>query len=135
MDFAAVNPVAVLLAAVAAFAFGAVYYTVLGRPWMDAAGLTERQVQQDRTWKPFAVSFLSLCVLASVLAVTFGSMAAESLSSGQAVGTAVLLWLGLIVTSMATNHAFQGARAKLTVLDSGHWLGVMVVQALVLNVL
>ena len=40
MVFGGINYIAVLVAAVAAFAFGAVYYMALSGPWMAALGKT-----------------------------------------------------------------------------------------------
>lgn len=37
MAFAGMNYLAVLIAAIAAFVIGAIYYGVLGKPWMTAA--------------------------------------------------------------------------------------------------
>ena len=34
---------------------------------------------------------------------------------------------------MVVNHGFQGAKASLTLIDSGHWLGVLLVQGLVIE--
>ena len=133
MDFASINYIAVAVAAVAGFGFGAVYYTVLGKAWMEAVGLTEDQVKNERSAVPFIVSFVSLLVVATVLSWCFRHQGADGMTSGSAVGVAVLLWGGLIVTSTATNNAFQGSKLKLTVLDCVHWLGVVVIQALVIN--
>jgi hypothetical protein len=40
---------------------------------------------------------------------------------------------GFVITTMAVNHAFQGARGSLTLLDGGHWLGVLLVQGAILG--
>ena len=133
VDLTQVNWISVLGAAVAGMAFGAMYYTVLGKPWMDAAGLTEEQVRKDRGAVPYLISFASLVVMGSVLAGHFAQHAAEEVTALHAVESAAVLWLGFIVTSMATNHAFLGCRPKLTVLDSLHWLGVLVIQGLILS--
>jgi hypothetical protein len=37
------------------------------------------------------------------------------------------------MTSMAVNHAFQGAKRTLTLLDGGHWLGVLLIQGALLG--
>ena len=132
MEIAGINPVAVLVAAIAAFAFGAAYYTLLGKQWMDAVGFTEERVK-DRSAKPFVISGIGLLVTGSVLAGHFARHADEIMSAGHAIESAVVLWLGFIVTSTSTNYAFQGAKPKLTVLDCGHWLGVLVIQGLVIN--
>lgn len=130
MTIAGINLVGVLLGTVAGFAFGAIYYTLLGKHWLDAIGKSEEDVK-GRSAGPFITSFVSLLVMGTVLAWHFDQQGSEGMSSVGAITSAVILWLGFIVTSMATNNAFQGAKAKLTVLDSVHWLGVLVVQALI----
>ena len=130
MTIAGINLVGVLLGTIAGFAFGAIYYTLLGKHWLDAIGKSEEDVK-GRSAGPFITSFVSLLVMGTVLAWHFDQQGSEGMSSLGAITSAVILWLGFIVTSMATNNAFQGAKAKLTVLDSVHWLGVLVVQALI----
>jgi hypothetical protein len=36
------------------------------------------------------------------------------------------------MTSLIVNHAFQGAKRMLTLIDGGHWLGVLLIQSAVL---
>lgn len=128
-----INLLAVLAAALAAFAFGAVYYTALSKPWMEAAGLTEDQVRQGGSAGPFATSFAGLLVHAAVLSWILGRLPPDAATMGGAVGTAAALWLGLVATTSATNNAFRRVTAKLTVIDALHWLGVAVIQALVVG--
>lgn len=125
------NIVAVVVAAVAGFAFGAIYYTALGRQWMDAAGFSEDDVKK-RSPVPFIVSFIGLLVMACVLCWHF-SQQSGSVSASYAIHSSLILWFGLIVTSTATNNAFRQAKPKLTVIDSFHWLGVLVIQGLVIS--
>lgn len=46
-----------------------------------------------------------------------------------------LAWLGLVATTMTANHRFQGRPARLTVINSGHWLLVLMTQGLVIGLL
>ena len=133
MDFPAINMIAVVVAAVATFAFGAIYYTVLGKAWMEAVGTTEEEIKKTRSAVPFVTSFVSLLVMASVLSAFLAQQREGVASPSEAAATAVVLWLGLIVTSLATNNAFQGNKLKLTILDSIHWLGVLVIQGQVIR--
>ena len=133
MDFSAINVIAVAVAAAAAFAFGAIYYTVLGKAWMDAVGTTEEEIKKTRSAAPFVTSFVSLLVMATVLSAFLANQREGVASPGEAAAMAVVLWLGLIVTSLATNNAFQGAKLKLTILDSVHWLGVLMIQGQVIR--
>ena len=135
MELHGINILGVVVAAVASFAFGAAYYTILSKAWLEASGKTEDEVKQERTATPFITSFVGLVVMAVVLASQFmpEQMGVESANSRYAIHIALMLWVGFIVTSMATNNAFQGAKPKLTLIDAGHWLGVVLIQVLVLG--
>ena len=123
--------IAIVVAAVAAFAFGAVFYTALGKHWMDAADLTEDSVKK-RSAVPFITSFVGLLIMGFVLSWHFGRQGSD-VSAAVALHSSLVLWLGFIVTTMATNNAFRQSKAKLTVIDSLHWLGVIVIEALVIS--
>jgi hypothetical protein len=62
--------------------------------------------------------------------LALGGMAI-SVRSGAIAG--FLLWLGFVITTMAVNHAFQGERRALTLIDGGHWLGVLLIQGAILG--
>ena len=129
--------IAVAVATVAGFAFGAVYYTALGKPWLAAVGKTEEEIKLNRTATPFMVSAAGLLVMAYVISVGYFGPYAEAMaevygdSIAQRIGAALAVWLGFVVTTMATNDAFEGNSAKLTVINAGHWLGVLLIQNLV----
>lgn len=129
--------IAVAVATVAGFAFGAVYYTALGKPWLAAVGKTEEEIKLNRSATPFVVSTVGLLVMAYVISVGYFGPYAEAMaetygdSVGQRIGAALAVWFGFVVTTMATNDAFEGNSAKLTVINAGHWLGVLLIQNLV----
>jgi hypothetical protein len=52
---------------------------------------------------------------------------------GNAVICAFLAWLGFVITTMGVNHAYSKAKPALTLIDGGHWLGVLVIQGLVIG--
>ncbi len=129
--------IAVAVATVAGFAFGAVYYTALGKPWLAAVGKTEEEIKLNRSATPFVVSAVGLLVMAYVISVGYYGPYAEAMaethgdSVAQRIGAALAVWLGFVVTTMATNDAFEGNSAKLTAINAGHWLGVLLIQNLV----
>ena len=132
MAFAGINYVAVLAAAVAGFVFGAVYYTALGKQWMAAAGLKAKDIDRKNP-VPFIVAGVAQLVLAYMLAGLLGHIGDVTMRG--ALISAVFIWVGFIVTTMAVNHRFQGAPVSLTVIDCGHWLGVLLVMAVVLSII
>ena len=132
MAFAGISYLAVLAAAAAGFVFGAVYYTVLGAPWMAAARLNPDDIDRKNP-VPYIAAAIAQLLLAYFLAGILGHLGDITLRG--ALITAVFVWLGFILTTMAVNHRFQGARPMLTVIDSGHWLGVLIVMGVVLSVI
>jgi hypothetical protein len=131
MDFSSVDFVACLVAAVAAFVFGAAWYMTLAKPWMAAIGKTEAEVKANRSPIPFLVSGLALFVMAVVLAMIWGGgLAAAGLTD--VLRTSVILWVGFVLTTLAVNHAYQGQKRSLTVIDGGYWLGVLLIEGVVL---
>ena len=127
------NWLAVLMAAIAGFAFGAAYYMSLSKPWLAAIGKTKEQIAAEGKGSPipFIVSIVALAVMAVVLAGTTGRLGPVTLKSG--VVTALFMWLGFVVTTMAVNNAFGQRKGSLTIIDGIHWLGVLVVQGAIIG--
>ncbi len=130
----------VLIAAVASFLFGAVWYGSLARQWMDAAGLTSAGMEQRKAamgsipW-PYIITFIALLVMCWMFAGVLLHLARSGMTLGVRAGmiTGFFLWFGFVITTMSVNHAFQGARRTLTLIDGGHWLGVLLLQGAILG--
>lgn len=135
MVFAGINYLAVIVAAVASFAFGSVYYMTLGKAWMAALGKTESEIKGDGKMSPlpFIIAALAQLIMAYFLAGVMGHLGADTVNVTKGLVTAFFVWLGFVFTTMAVNYAFQGAKRALTVIDGGHWLGVFLLQGLVIG--
>ena len=138
MTFAGINTLAVLLAAVAGFAFGGVWYRLFAGPWMKAAGLDEETIRSGRHGGgpspfPFVIAFLAQLLMAWMLAGLVGHLGAVTVSN--AVVSAFFVWLGFSLTTILVNHRFQMLPWSLTLIDGGHWLGVLLIQGLVIGLL
>jgi hypothetical protein len=133
MSFAGISYIAVFFAAVAGFAFGAVYYTLLGTQWMTALGKTREDIERQRSPLPFVIAAAAQLVMAFVLAGTIGHLGQGMVTIRNGVISALFVWVGFVATTMAVNYAFQGARYKLTLIDGGHWLGGLLIQGLIIG--
>jgi len=133
MTFAGLNYLAVLIAAVAAFAWGAAYYMTLSRQWLAAVGMTKEQLGEKRSPVPFAISFVALLVMAWVLAGTLGHLGPGQVTVKNGIISALFLWLGFVVTTVFVNNAYPGRKYMLSVIDSIHWLGVVVIEGAVIG--
>jgi hypothetical protein len=128
MVFAGLNFLAILIAALAAFAWGALYYTSLSKQWLAAVGLTKEQIGTNRSPAPFIISFVALVVMAWVLAGTLGHLGPGQVTLKNGIISGLFLWLGFIATTVFVNNAYPGRKYSLSVIDSIHWLGVVVIQ-------
>src|SRR3954465_4647788 len=111
MAFMSVNWLSILIAAVAAWLFGGVYYTALSKPWMAAQGKTMEQCQAEMAAKsgvakaaPFILVFVAEIIIAWALYGILVHMNAFTLRGG--VISAVLCWFGFVVTTLTSNYPF-----------------------------
>lgn len=124
---------AILAAMIATFVFGAVYYGLLGKQWMAARDVTE--APKSVPVGPMAVSVVGGFVMAAILALVLRHMAGEGATILDGMATGGLMWLGFVATTLVTNHAYQGAKRALTLIDGAHWLGVCLIQGAILAAL
>ena len=129
MTWGGVNYLAVLVAGLAGYGFGAIFYTSLSSAWLDAIGKKKEELSPSKV--PFVVAAVANLVMAWMLAGLMSHLGAPTIRSG--VISAGFCWLGFVVTTMAVNNAFGGRRPKLTVIDGIHWLGVLVIQGAIIG--
>jgi hypothetical protein len=129
--FAGMNYLAILIAAVAAFAWGAAYYTTFSKQWQAAAG----QTQPNRSATPFIITFVAELVMAVVLSGAIGHLGPGQVSVKNGIISGVILWAGFIVTTIFVNNAYPGRKYMLSVIDSIHWLGVVVILGAIIGAL
>ncbi len=130
MAFVTVNWMSIVIAAVAAWIFGAIYYTALSAPWLTAQGKTLEQCKAEQAAKsgvakfaPFILVFIAELIMAWALYGILAHLNAFTLRGGIISGA--LIWFGFVLTPIATNNPFGGRKPMLTVIDSGGWLGAM----------
>jgi Protein of unknown function (DUF1761) len=132
MHLLTVNILAIVIAAVAAWIFGAAYYGALGKQWVAALGTSMDALKAQNAGKssvakasPFVLSFVAELIMAFVLWGIVFHVGTFSIRSGIISG--VVCWLGFVLTTIATNNAYPGRKVMLTVIDAGHWLGALAI--------
>ena len=135
MAFAGINFLAILIAAVAGFAFGAAYYMTLSRPWLASIGKTKEELAAAGKGSPvpFIVSIIALAIMAWTLAGIMGHLGAGQVTVKNGVISALFVWLGFVITTQSVNYAFGQRKPMLTVIDGIHWLGVLVIQGAIIG--
>jgi hypothetical protein len=122
-----------VIAALAAFAWGAIYYMSLSKQWLAAVGITKEQMQTGRSPAPFIISLVALVIMAWVLAGTVGHLGPGQVTLKNSIISGLFLWLGFIATTVFVNNAYPGRKYSLSVIDSIHWLGVVVIEGAVIG--
>jgi uncharacterized protein DUF1761 len=137
MEFAGIDYFAIILAAILSFMFGSLWYGVLfPKAWMAAIGKTEEEGKGDGpSPTPFIIAFVAQLLMAWVLAGVIGHLGPGAVTWSNGLASAALVWFGFVITTLAVNHAFQGAKLALTLIDGGHWLGVLLIQGTVIGLI
>jgi len=113
-----INWIAVVVAALASFLLGGLWYSpvLFGKAWQRETGLSDEKLKQGNTAKIFGLSF----VLALLAAWNFANFLGPrpSLVFGTAVGaSAGLLW---VASSFGINYLFERKSLKLFLINGGY---------------
>jgi hypothetical protein len=141
MTFAGTNYFAILIAAVAGWLVGAVWYTLLARYWIAALGETMAGFKQKQAARnnrvlailPFVLAFVADLIIAWMLAGVLGHLGPGQVTLRNGIISGAFLWFGFVLTTMAVNNAFVGRKYALTAIDAGHWLAVIVVMGAIVG--
>ena len=132
MVFAGINYLAVLIAAVAAFMLGGVYYGALvAKPWMKAAKLTEAQTAMSVSL--FITTFVCELIMAIGIAGVVGHLGAGQVTMWNGAVSGFFLAMTLMIPATAMNARYQGFGWDLVVIDGIHWIGVAVVMGAIIG--
>jgi glycerol uptake facilitator-like aquaporin len=128
----------IVLAAVVAWFFGAAYYSLLCRKWLAAQGKTMEQSKAENADKstaakvaPFILSFVAEIGMAAVLSGILFHIGIYTVRAGAFSG--FMCWLGFVLTTVVVNNAYTFRKVALTAIDTGHWLGVLLIIGAVLG--
>jgi hypothetical protein len=123
---------AVILAAAVHLVLGAIWFTVLQKPWLASIGKTLDQLRkQGNATVAYVVAFGANLVIAWVLARLMISTGRTSVAGG--VGLAAFLWLGFTATTMATAFVFEARSLEAFVIIAGYPLVGMLLMGAILG--
>ncbi len=112
--------VAVLVAAAAGFAFGAVWYMALAKPWMAAANikLGPDGNPENTSPLPYIMAAVAMVLVAGMMRHTFALSGIDTIGKGLMSG----LGIGLFFISpwIMINNGYGDRPFKLTLIDGGY---------------
>lgn len=126
-----INYFAVVVAAVAAFALGGIWYSPLlfAKQWVKAHGYTEERVKemQQSAGKAYAVSAACQLLIALALAVLAGYLHLDHLGRGLKLG--LLVWVGFALPLGLMANVFSDKRITVFYIDAGYQLVYLLVMS------
>lgn len=123
--------VAVIVAALAGFVIGGLWYSpmLLGRLWMEEAGISEEQIAASNKARTFGVAFLSLLVMSYCLEMFIGptSDVAEGFFSPSQQGAfyGFLAGFGWLFFGVVVVGLFELRSVRYIAINGGYWVITM----------
>jgi hypothetical protein len=109
----------VIAAALGAYAFSAIWYTAMSKPWMAAAGIpmdANGKAMGNGSPMPFVIAFVAMLLVAGMMRHVFQISGIVTLGGGLVAGFGVGAFF--ITPWVAMNYAFGMRKSSLTVIDS-----------------
>ena len=73
-------------------------------------------------------AFVGQLLMAWVLAGLIGHLGEGQVTLSNGIISGAFVWLGFVATTLVVNHGFQMRLGLLTLIDAGHWLGVLLIM-------
>lgn len=138
MAFAGMNYLAIVIAGIAGWIVGAIWYGILGKQWVAALGeatatAMRRPPGTISFYLPFLISFVASLVMAYFLAGVIGHLGPGQVTVRNGIISAVFIWVGFVFTTMLVNNSFTRRSPRLLLIDGGHWLAGLVAEGAVIG--
>lgn len=123
---------AILVATVASFLLGFLWYSVLfGRVWMREAGLDEQACRGRSQLLLFGTTFVLTLISTSILSFCLSPKPGP----GYGAVTGLVVGLGWVATSLGTNYLFEGRSLKMFAINGGFHVVRFVVAGTILGLM
>ncbi|KYG78277.1 MULTISPECIES: DUF1761 domain-containing protein [Roseivirga] len=137
MDFSAINWIAVLVAAVAFFALGAIWYgPVFGKAWQKGVGLSDDEMKNANMGKLFGSAFVFALIISVGMAIFFFGFGTDPENPMDAtMGAMYGLMTGIffILPSTCMNYLFARKSASLMLIDSFYHIIAYTIVGIILG--
>jgi len=132
LNFANINYLAVLVATIAAYFFGALWYSsvLFGRTWLRALGKSKEELPSPTL--PMLINFILAFITALGLALLIKSLGVVTLLGGILIGLVVAI--AFIVTNTLSEYLYSGASMKLFWIHAGYRVVYILIMGAILGV-
>jgi len=124
----------VIAAAAGSFIFGAVWYSVLSKPWMAASGVAvgpDGNPANSSDPLPYIMSAVTAILVAGMMRHVFATSPVDSIADGMLNGFGIGLFF--ITPWLMMTNGFGGRPFKLTLIDGGYaTIGCTIIGAILM---
>jgi Protein of unknown function (DUF1761) len=126
------NWLAIIVAAISAFALGGLWYSPLlfARRWMKETGITEEMAGQNSMIKVFGLSFILSLIASFFLAIVIGHDAGAL----QGVHAGLMAGFGWVFTFMGISYLFESRSLAHFLINAGYSVLSLILMGLIIGV-
>lgn len=108
---------AVIIAAAACFGVGAIYYSVLANPWLDAIGKTKAEIEGGSKM-PYLIAMIAQIICVGMMQHIYLGANITTIGAGALAGAGV----GAFIVGAWTfiHNAYEGKPIKLSLINTGY---------------
>lgn len=131
-----VNILSIVIAAIASFAIGSVWYSpvAFGRQWMALMGIDEKKASEagvSGMWKLYAAQFITTLVMFLVLGFLFIATGNHGAWNGATLGG--IVWFGFAATDAVGKVLWEKKPLKLILINLGGSLVALIVGGAIIG--
>ena len=132
LDFASINYLAVLVAALAAYFFGALWYSsvLFGNTWLRAMGKSKEELPSPTL--PMLINFILTFITALGLALLIQGLGIVTFLDGILIG--LIVAIAFILTNTLSEYLYTGASMKLFWIHAGYRVIYILIMGAILGV-
>ena len=134
MDASTINWLAILVASVAGFLVGGIWYGPLfGKAWMKEVGITEEDIQaaKNKMAKTYSITWVLTLIIAVNLGFFFNDPSIDG-TFGAIYGFAT--GFGFMAMAIAVNALFEGKSLKYILINGGYWTVLVTLMGFIIGV-
>lgn len=135
MEFSNINYLAVLVAAVAGFALGSVWYSpaLFGKSWQQELGFTDEYLKQGNMGKIFGSAFVLMLLMSFGMGMLVQGHYSDEINWLQGLYHGLYVGLFFVATGYGVNILFQRKSFKLWAIDSLYQIAILAIMGAILG--
>lgn len=131
MDASTINWLAIIVASLAGFVVGGIWYGPLfGKAWMKETGTTEEDIKQSNMAKTYGITWVLTLIIAVNLGFFFND---PSIGASEGALYGFFTGFGFIAMGIAVNALFEGKSAKYMFINGGYWTVMVTLMGLIIG--